>query len=56
MTFPVPLSGARASTLMWAQEYAWRNRQTMLALVQRAFDEWYPGVVVWVEPILCHHN
>ncbi len=41
--------------LYWAQEYAARNRATMLALVQRALAETVPGVR-FEKPISCHHN
>ncbi|MEU6642148.1 RtcB family protein [Saccharomonospora sp. NPDC046836] len=41
--------------LFWAQEYAARNRATMVALVQRALADTVPGVR-FDEPISCHHN
>ncbi|MBL1078525.1 RtcB family protein [Nocardia sp. 2] len=43
--------------LMWAQEYAARNRAVMLALVCKAVREEFAGVEVgFDEPISCHHN
>ncbi|MFF0541896.1 RtcB family protein [Nocardia thailandica] len=43
--------------LTWAQEYAARNRATMLALVCQAVrDEFGPRPVHFDEPISCHHN
>ncbi|HVV09794.1 RtcB family protein [Amycolatopsis sp.] len=41
--------------LFWAQDYAARNRATMVALVQRAVAEQLPGTR-FDEPISCHHN
>ncbi|WP_116113936.1 RtcB family protein [Amycolatopsis ruanii] len=41
--------------LFWAQEYAARNRATMVALVQQAVADTVPGVR-FDEPISCHHN
>ncbi|SFP66716.1 tRNA-splicing ligase RtcB [Amycolatopsis arida] len=41
--------------LFWAQEYAARNRATMVALVRRALVDVVPGVR-FDEPISCHHN
>ena len=43
--------------LDWAQQYAWRNRELMLALVCRAVDDQFSSrTVVFDEPISCHHN
>ena len=41
--------------LFWAQEYAARNRATMVVLVQQALADTVPGVR-FDEPISCHHN
>ncbi|GHF07912.1 RNA-splicing ligase RtcB [Amycolatopsis deserti] len=41
--------------LFWAQEYAARNRATMVALVQQAVADTVPGVR-FDQPISCHHN
>lgn len=41
--------------LFWAQEYAARNRATMLWLVQGALADTVRGVA-FGEPISCHHN
>jgi tRNA-splicing ligase RtcB (3'-phosphate/5'-hydroxy nucleic acid ligase) len=41
--------------LFWAQDYAARNRATMVALVQRALAETVPGTR-FDTPISCHHN
>lgn len=41
--------------LFWAQEYAARNRATMVALVKQALTDAVPGVR-FDEPISCHHN
>ncbi|PXY29000.1 RNA-splicing ligase RtcB [Prauserella coralliicola] len=41
--------------LFWAQDYAARNRATMVALVQRAVAATVPGTR-FDEPISCHHN
>jgi tRNA-splicing ligase RtcB len=43
--------------LWWAQEYAARNRSTMLALTVEAFAAALGGQPVrWDEPVSCHHN
>ncbi|UFS96156.1 RtcB family protein [Nocardia huaxiensis] len=43
--------------LMWAQEYAARNRAVMLALVCKAVRDEFAGLEVgFDEPISCHHN
>jgi tRNA-splicing ligase RtcB len=43
--------------LWWAQEYAARNRSTMLALILEAFATALGSLPVsWDEPISCHHN
>ncbi|TVT44971.1 RtcB family protein [Amycolatopsis rhizosphaerae] len=41
--------------LFWAQDYAARNRATMLALVRQAVAETIPGTR-FDEPVSCHHN
>ncbi|NIH79172.1 RtcB family protein [Amycolatopsis viridis] len=50
-----PEMAAYRRDLFWAQEYAARNRATMVALVQRALAAEVPGVR-FDEPISCHHN
>jgi tRNA-splicing ligase RtcB len=50
-----PEMAAYRRDLFWAQDYAARNRATMVALVQRAAAETVPGVR-FDEPISCHHN
>jgi len=50
-----PEMDAYRHDLFWAQEYAARNRATMVALVQRALARTVPGVR-FDEPISCHHN
>jgi tRNA-splicing ligase RtcB (3'-phosphate/5'-hydroxy nucleic acid ligase) len=50
-----PEMAAYRRDLFWAQEYAARNRATMVALLQRAVAETMPGVR-FDEPISCHHN
>ncbi len=43
--------------LFWAQEYAARNRSTMLHLCLRALSVALEGLpLTWGEPISCHHN
>lgn len=52
-----PEMDAYRRDLMWAQEYAARNRAVMLALVMRAFAEAFPQrKVAFDVPISCHHN
>ncbi|OZM73353.1 RNA-splicing ligase RtcB [Amycolatopsis antarctica] len=41
--------------LFWAQDYAARNRATMVELVKQAVRDTVPGVR-FDEPISCHHN
>ncbi|MDQ0379766.1 RtcB family protein [Amycolatopsis thermophila] len=50
-----PEMAAYRRDLFWAQEYAARNRATMVALVQQALADTVPGVR-FDEPISCHHN
>lgn len=50
-----PEMEAYRNDLYWAQEYAARNRATMLALVKKALADEVPGVR-FDEPISCHHN
>ncbi|GAA2361947.1 RtcB family protein [Saccharopolyspora halophila] len=50
-----PEMAAYRGDLFWAQEYAARNRATMVALVQSALAEVVPGTR-FDEPISCHHN
>ncbi len=45
--------------LYWAQDYALRNRATMMALVQRVIDEHLAArgrEVAWGQTVQCHHN
>jgi tRNA-splicing ligase RtcB len=42
--------------LWWAQEYAARNRATMLRLGLAAVEQALGRPVTWDEPISCHHN
>lgn len=52
-----PQLAAYRHDLMWAQEYARRNRAIMLALVCRAVaDQFGSRTVGFDEPISCHHN
>ncbi|WP_020422856.1 RtcB family protein [Amycolatopsis sp. ATCC 39116] len=50
-----PEMAAYRRDLFWAQDYAARNRATMVALVQQAVADTVPGVR-FDEPISCHHN
>ncbi|KAA9152990.1 RtcB family protein [Amycolatopsis acidicola] len=50
-----PEMAAYRRDLFWAQDYAARNRATMVALAQRAVAEELPGAR-FGEPISCHHN
>ena len=52
-----PPMEAYRNDLFWAQEYAQRNRDLMLALFQRAVLDTLPAAGVrFDEPISCHHN
>jgi len=52
-----PEMDAYRRDLWWAQEYAARNRSTMLALILEAFAAALGSQpVTWDEPISCHHN
>ena len=52
-----PEMDAYRRDLWWAQEYAARNRSTMLALILEAFAGALGSqLVTWGEPISCHHN
>jgi tRNA-splicing ligase RtcB len=52
-----PEMDAYRRDLWWAQEYAARNRSTMLALILEAFATALGSQpVTWNEPISCHHN
>lgn len=42
--------------LYWCQEYALRNRQAMLALMQAAVSTALGRPIKWGEVISCHHN
>jgi tRNA-splicing ligase RtcB (3'-phosphate/5'-hydroxy nucleic acid ligase) len=52
-----PEMDAYRRDLWWAQDYAARNRSTMLRLILEAFAPALGGQPVsWDEPISCHHN
>ncbi|MDO5683401.1 MAG: RtcB family protein [Propionibacteriaceae bacterium] len=52
-----PEMAAYRNDLMWAQEYAARNRAVMLALLMRIFAEKFAAAdVTFDDPISCHHN
>ncbi|WP_432559660.1 RtcB family protein [Granulicoccus sp. GXG6511] len=52
-----PEMAAYRHDLMWAQEYAARNRAVMLALLMSIFAEKFAAAGVrFDEPISCHHN
>ncbi len=52
-----PEMDAYRHDLWWAQEYAARNRSTMLGLGLAAVESALPRLSVrWDEPISCHHN
>ena len=40
----------------WAQDYAWRNRQKMMALTVAALKDYLPEFQLTKEAINCHHN
>jgi tRNA-splicing ligase RtcB len=50
-----PEMAAYRRDLFWAQEYAARNRATMVALVKQAVADTVPGVR-FDDAISCHHN
>jgi tRNA-splicing ligase RtcB (3'-phosphate/5'-hydroxy nucleic acid ligase) len=48
---------AYRADLYWAQEYARRNREVMMALLKTAFERSLGEAVVSYEPVIaCHHN
>jgi tRNA-splicing ligase RtcB (3'-phosphate/5'-hydroxy nucleic acid ligase) len=51
-----PEMDAYRHDLWWAQEYAARNRATMLRLGLAAVERALGSAVSWDEPISCHHN
>ena len=51
-----PQMAAYRRDLTWAQQYASRNRATMLALVMQAVRDSFAQEVRFDEPISCHHN
>lgn len=51
-----PEMDAYRHDLWWAQEYAARNRATMLRLGLAAVEQALGRPVTWDEPISCHHN
>jgi len=52
-----PEMDAYRSDLYWAQEYARRNREVMIALLKTAFEKSLGKVAVSYEPVIsCHHN
>lgn len=43
--------------LRWAQEYAWRNREVMMALFKKTVQDYFTSCdVTFGEAIQCHHN
>ncbi|WP_216213523.1 RtcB family protein [Amycolatopsis aidingensis] len=50
-----PEMAAYRRDLFWAQEYAARNRATMVALIKQALADTVPGVR-FDDAISCHHN
>ncbi|UWP87569.1 RtcB family protein [Dactylosporangium fulvum] len=52
-----PEMAAYRRDLFWAQEYAHRNRQVMMALVRRALRDAVPRAKAKFDPpVSCHHN
>jgi tRNA-splicing ligase RtcB (3'-phosphate/5'-hydroxy nucleic acid ligase) len=51
-----PEMDAYRHDLWWAQEYAARNRATMLGLIREAVASALALQIRWDEPISCHHN
>jgi tRNA-splicing ligase RtcB len=52
-----PEMDAYRSDLYWAQDYARRNREVMMALLETAFEKSVGNVAVEYEPVIsCHHN
>jgi tRNA-splicing ligase RtcB len=51
-----PQMAAYRRDLTWAQQYASRNRATMLALVMQAVRDSFDQKIRFDEPISCHHN
>jgi tRNA-splicing ligase RtcB (3'-phosphate/5'-hydroxy nucleic acid ligase) len=51
-----PEMDAYRHDLWWAQEYAARNRATMVRLGLAAIDKALGRPITWDEPISCHHN
>jgi tRNA-splicing ligase RtcB len=50
-----PEMQAYRNDLMWAQEYAWVNRQIMFAALVDVLREFWPGMK-HEDPVACHHN
>ncbi|MFA7264788.1 MAG: RtcB family protein [Candidatus Nanopelagicales bacterium] len=50
-----PEMDAYRNDLMWAQDYAFRNRAVMMGLVKKAFTE-ITGISKFGSEINCHHN
>lgn len=50
-----PAMDAYRRDLFWAQEYARRNRELMLALVCNVLRKHFPGIR-FETPVSCHHN
>lgn len=42
--------------LMWAQDYAWENRQAMMDGILRALREHLPPFQIGAQAVNCHHN
>lgn len=51
-----PQMAAYRRDLFWCQDYARRNRATMLALSQAALSSSLGRRITWTDPIQCHHN
>lgn len=42
--------------LMWAQDYAWENRQAMMDAILRVLREHLPPFQIGAQAVNCHHN
>lgn len=47
---------AYRNDLLWAQQYAFLNRATMLNMLMRVMHRAFPTFDIIMSPILCHHN
>ena len=41
---------------MWAQDYAWENRQAMMEAILRVLREHLPPFQIGAQAVNCHHN